>query len=169
MRLTKDVVAALVRPAGKADYTEWDDDLPGFGVRMRGGSKKWDCQYRVNGKQRRESRAGIGKRVGRHPVAANEIFRGSHAFQCSSRLFWLVANARPSSSDTIFDSIKPLMTVSKSCMPSIFPSRIASSSDLPSTSPVSMYSRVRGLDLSISTAAMRPLPSARGIKRCETM
>jgi hypothetical protein len=55
MRLTKDVVAALTRPAGKADYTEWDDDLPGFGVRMRGLSKKWDCQYRVNGKQRRES------------------------------------------------------------------------------------------------------------------
>jgi integrase len=55
MRLTKDVVAALIRPADKADYTEWDDDLPGFGVRMRGDSKKWDCQYRINGKQRRES------------------------------------------------------------------------------------------------------------------
>ena len=61
MRLTKDVVAALVRPAGKADYTEWDDDLPGFGVRMRGGSKKWDCQYRVNGKQRRESLGDVRK------------------------------------------------------------------------------------------------------------
>jgi integrase len=61
MRLTKDVVAALVRPACKADYTEWDDDLPGFGVRMRGGSKKWDCQYRVNGKQRRESLGDVRK------------------------------------------------------------------------------------------------------------
>ena len=61
MRLTKDAVAALVRPAGKADYTEWDDDLPGFGVRMRGVSKKWDCQYRINGKQRRESLGDVRK------------------------------------------------------------------------------------------------------------
>ena len=61
MRLTKHVVAALVRPAGKADYTEWDDDLPGFGVRMRGDSKKWDCQYRINGKQRRESLGDVRK------------------------------------------------------------------------------------------------------------
>jgi integrase len=61
MRLTKDVVAALVRPANKADYTEWDDDLPGFGVRMRGDSKKWDCQYRINGKQRRESLGDVRK------------------------------------------------------------------------------------------------------------
>ena len=61
MKLTKDAVAALVRPAGKADHTEWDDDLPGFGVRMRGGSKNWDCQYRVNGKQRRESLGDVRK------------------------------------------------------------------------------------------------------------
>jgi integrase len=61
MRLTKDVVAALVRPTDKADYTEWDDDLPGFGVRMRGNSKKWDCQYRINGKQRRESLGDVRK------------------------------------------------------------------------------------------------------------
>lgn len=61
MRLTKDAVAALIRPADKADYTEWDDDLPGFGVRMRGDSKKWDCQYRINGKQRRESLGDVRK------------------------------------------------------------------------------------------------------------
>ena len=54
MKLTKDVVEELARP-DKADYTVWDDALPGFGVRMRGTSKKWDCLYRVNGKQRRES------------------------------------------------------------------------------------------------------------------
>ena len=61
MKLTKDTVAALVRPAGKADHIEWDDELPGFGVRMRGDSKRWDCQYRINGKQRRESLGDVRK------------------------------------------------------------------------------------------------------------
>ena len=61
MQLTKHAVAALVRPADKADYTEWDDDLPGFGVRMRGDSKTWYCQYRVNGKPRRESLGDVRK------------------------------------------------------------------------------------------------------------
>ena len=49
------------RRGDKADHIEWDDDLPGFGVRMRGDSKKWDCQYRVNGKQRRESLGDVRK------------------------------------------------------------------------------------------------------------
>ena len=61
MKLTRDTISALALPADKADYTEWDDDLPGFGVRMRGGSKKWDCQYRINGKQRRESLGDVRK------------------------------------------------------------------------------------------------------------
>lgn len=47
MQLTKNAVAALIRPAGKADHIEWDDALPGFGVRLRGKSKRWIVQYRV--------------------------------------------------------------------------------------------------------------------------
>src|SRR6185503_10137140 len=83
----------------------------------------------------------------------------------NKRLFWLVAKARPSSKEITFDSISSLITESKSCMPSSFPSRIASSSDLPSASPVSMYSLVRGLERRISATAIRPRPSARGISR----
>ena len=30
MRFTKPSIAALVPPADKTDYIEWDDDLPGF-------------------------------------------------------------------------------------------------------------------------------------------
>ncbi len=41
MKLTKDTVAALALPAGKADHIEWDDMLPGFGVRLRGNGKSW--------------------------------------------------------------------------------------------------------------------------------
>ena len=34
---------------------------------------------------------------------------------------------------------------------------------------LSTYSRVRNVDLRISTAATRPLPSFRGTRRCDTM
>jgi hypothetical protein len=54
VKLTDRSVAALVRSADKADYVEWDDDLPGFGIRLRGDSKRWVVQYRVGPQQRRE-------------------------------------------------------------------------------------------------------------------
>ena len=51
MKLTKDNIAALKLPPGKNDYTEWDDELPGFGLRVRkskdGLSKTYRIQYRV--------------------------------------------------------------------------------------------------------------------------
>jgi integrase len=55
MKLTKDAVSALALPAGKTDHIEWDDALPGFGVRMRGSTKRWIVQYRIGPQQRRES------------------------------------------------------------------------------------------------------------------
>jgi integrase len=57
MKLTTANIAALKRPADKADHVEWDDALPGFGVRMRGDAKGYLIQFRVNGQQRR---VGIG-------------------------------------------------------------------------------------------------------------
>jgi Arm DNA-binding domain/Phage integrase central domain len=61
MRLTKDAITALTLPSGKADHIEWDSDLPGFGVRLRGGSKSWCVQYRVGQRQRRESLGDVRK------------------------------------------------------------------------------------------------------------
>jgi integrase len=55
MKLTDNRVTALVRPADKDDVVIWDDDLPGFGIRCRGGAKTYLVQYRVRGQQRRES------------------------------------------------------------------------------------------------------------------
>jgi hypothetical protein len=57
MKLTTSGVAALKRPTNKIDHVEWDDALPGFGVRMRGDAKGYLIQFRVNGQQRR---IGIG-------------------------------------------------------------------------------------------------------------
>lgn len=54
MRLTITTINALILPAGASDRTYFDDDLPGFGVRLRaGGSKKWVVQYDHGGKTRR--------------------------------------------------------------------------------------------------------------------
>jgi integrase len=56
MKLTTRTIAALALPAGKADHIEFDDDLPGFGLRLRkSGSRTWLFQYRIGAKQRRIS------------------------------------------------------------------------------------------------------------------
>jgi integrase len=59
MKLTKGNIAALKLPPGKNDYTEWDDELPGFGLRVRkskdGLSKTYRIQYRVGAQQRSKS------------------------------------------------------------------------------------------------------------------
>jgi len=64
MQFSKAAIAALEVPEGRSESFEWDDDLPGFGVRLRaGGSRTWVCQYRVGGRQRRES-LGDTRKVG---------------------------------------------------------------------------------------------------------
>ena len=56
MRFTKPSIAALVPPADKTDYIEWDDDLPGFGIRFQAGGKgRWIVQYRIGVQQRRKT------------------------------------------------------------------------------------------------------------------
>jgi integrase len=62
MQFTKSAIAGLALPAGKAEHFEWDDDLPGFGIRLRaGGSRTWCVQYRVGRQGRRESLGDVRK------------------------------------------------------------------------------------------------------------
>lgn len=54
MRLTIKSADGLKLPRGKADHIEFDEDIPGFGLRLReGGSRTWIYQYRIGSKQRR--------------------------------------------------------------------------------------------------------------------
>lgn len=54
MRLTKAALSKYTLPAGKAEALIFDQDLPGFGLRVRAGGKRtWIAQYRLGTKQRR--------------------------------------------------------------------------------------------------------------------
>jgi integrase len=56
MKLTAKEIRGLELPPGKADHLFWDDDIPGFGLRLRaGGSRNWVFQYALGDKQRRLS------------------------------------------------------------------------------------------------------------------
>jgi integrase len=53
MRLTVKNTANLELPVGKSDHVVFDDDVAGFGLRLRqGGTKTWIYRYRVGRKQR---------------------------------------------------------------------------------------------------------------------
>jgi integrase len=57
MKLTAKTIAGATLPTGKTDHIEWDDELPGFGLRLRAGGermrKSWVAQYRAHGRTRR--------------------------------------------------------------------------------------------------------------------
>jgi integrase len=57
MKLTTAIARNLEPPSGKTDYIEWDEDFPGFGVRVRLGrnrvSRTWVYQYDFAGRTRR--------------------------------------------------------------------------------------------------------------------
>src|SRR5262249_5847055 len=54
VKLTTTAVKTLALPPGTKDKTFWDDELGGFGLRLRaGGSRAWVVQYDLAGKSRR--------------------------------------------------------------------------------------------------------------------
>lgn len=70
MRLTKQNVEALLVPPGKQYLFEWDEALPGFGIKVNaGGSRQWVAQYRTaDGRSQRLS-------IGRFPVLSADEAR----------------------------------------------------------------------------------------------
>ncbi len=62
MQPTNESIAALTLAGGKADHIVFDEDLPGFGIRLRAGGKRvWLVQYRADGRQRRETLGDVRK------------------------------------------------------------------------------------------------------------
>ena len=54
MKLIMTTIRSVALPPGKREKTFFDDDLPGFGLRLRaGGSHTWVIQYKHGGKHRR--------------------------------------------------------------------------------------------------------------------
>jgi integrase len=54
MKLTAKNAPTLPAPRGKADFIAWDDDVPGFGLRIReSGRRTLVFQYKVGDRQRR--------------------------------------------------------------------------------------------------------------------
>jgi integrase len=54
VKLTQATIQRLALPADKAEAIYFDNDLPGFGLRLRaGGSRNWIIQYALGAKQRR--------------------------------------------------------------------------------------------------------------------
>ena len=53
MKLTERNTVGLKLEGGKSDCIWWDDDVAGFGIRLRaGGSRNWIYRYRIGSKQR---------------------------------------------------------------------------------------------------------------------
>jgi integrase len=56
MKLSDKTIRTLACPAGKTDTTFWDEDIPGFGLRVRaGGARTWTVMYEVDGRARKIS------------------------------------------------------------------------------------------------------------------
>ena len=60
MKLTAGTIKSLSLPTGKSELIVFDDDVPGFGLRLReGGSRSFVFQYKLGPKHRRIESAAI--------------------------------------------------------------------------------------------------------------
>jgi integrase len=77
MRLTPATVGALKLDTGVADKIIFDDDVPGFGLRVRAsGARTWIYQYKISGRTRRLV---LGQASAIKPARAREIASELHA------------------------------------------------------------------------------------------
>jgi hypothetical protein len=70
MKLTQKTVAALTLAEGKTETIVFDDDLSGFGIRIRaGGSRTWVYQFKIGDQHRRIT---LGSLAALTPARARE-------------------------------------------------------------------------------------------------
>src|SRR5262249_33921819 len=74
MMLNLKSITAAVLPKGKTDHIVWDDELPGFGLRLRaGGHRSWVVQYRGSDRQTRRATIAAVAKLG--PADARQAAR----------------------------------------------------------------------------------------------
>jgi integrase len=61
LKLTERSIAGLSLPTGKIEDIVFDDAMPGFGIRIRPGSKKYHVQRRAFGRQLKKSLGDVGR------------------------------------------------------------------------------------------------------------
>ena len=61
MKFTARGIAALKRDPARDEYVVWSDDMPGFGIRLRGDSKTFIDQPRVNGRSVKNTIGDVNK------------------------------------------------------------------------------------------------------------
>ena len=77
MKLTQKTVSALALPNGKSEAIFFDDELPGFGLRIRaGGTRTWVYQFKIGDQHRRIT---LGSLAALTPVRARESAGELHA------------------------------------------------------------------------------------------
>lgn len=65
-------VATLSLPPGKHEAIFFDDEVPGFGVRLRAaGSRTWIVQYRIGSKNRRITLGSTSCSIRSKPVSVH--------------------------------------------------------------------------------------------------
>jgi integrase len=76
VKLTARNIQTLALPAGKTDFIQPDDAVPGLGVRVRlGGSKTWVFQYKIGDQQRRISLGAVSAiDIGRARNTAKDLY-----------------------------------------------------------------------------------------------
>jgi integrase len=77
MKLTQKTIASIELPAGKTEAITFDQDLHGFGLRLRaGGSRTWVFQYKIGTQHRRVT---LGNATALTPARAREAATEMHA------------------------------------------------------------------------------------------
>lgn len=77
MKLTQKTLPTLVLPAGKSETIIFDEDLPGFGLRIReGGARSWIYQFKLG---RRNWRVTLGNAIALSPALARKTAVEMHA------------------------------------------------------------------------------------------
>jgi integrase len=133
VKLTQRLLPTFVLPPGKAEIIHYDDDLPGFGLRLRGNARTFVVAYKIGTQHRRMTLGSTAQitleaartearkiqaavRLGRDPAAEKQEAVASLADRCEAHMHTYLtrqkARVRPSSykrsEQYLLDLWKPL-------------------------------------------------------------